>query len=46
MHGATMKIVFDMLSNALEINDIYLDNFCSSVKLTKVLLEKQIYVQI
>jgi len=26
-----------MLSNALEINDIYFDNFCTSVKLINLL---------
>lgn len=40
------QIVLDMLSNALEIDDIYFYNFSSSMKLMKVLLVKQIYVQI
>lgn len=34
------QVVLDMLSNALEINNIYFDNSCTSVKLMKVLLEK------
>lgn len=40
------QVVLDILSNALDINNIYIDNFFLSVKLMKALLEKQIYVQI